>query len=204
MKFYPIGLVAVLAALAALPVTGQQLPETESEGSARGCPAAAAITAAREVPRETVDAFTPTPDALLSGRASSAPRFTAAQVKRFVRDWFALFDRNADVTEFLAVLADQGLLVKFPEETLWNHADFRRWYEGVLRNISKASHELRRIDVLTLGPKSYQVDLEVLWQATTTKGEKLRLLVHQAWRLEDRGGDKPVIVRYLVAPIPEK
>ncbi|MBI4871719.1 MAG: hypothetical protein HY814_09130 [Candidatus Riflebacteria bacterium] len=77
-----------------------------------------------------LDVFTPVRGDFRPGRASAAPRFTADQVRQFVRDWFALFDRNADVTEFLADPADQGLLVRFPEQTLWNHADFRRWYGG--------------------------------------------------------------------------
>jgi|GEM_PF-79515 len=119
------------------------------------------------------------------------------RVERFVRKWFSLFDRNAPVDDYLVSLADAGLYIVFPEATLRSHADFRKWYSGILQTVSGACHTIQKLNVTPKADGSYAVDMVVHWKATVKDKGPVELLVDQAWELEDRNGQL-TITQYVV------
>lgn len=142
----------------------------------------------------TREDFRPLPEVPLHREA----RWTAAQLELFVRDWFRGFDENVPVEHFLDRLMDGGLEMRFPEATLRSHRAFRIWYAGILRTVARAHHDLRQVRITARDATTYEVDLEVLWEATTTSGVALRFLAHQVWELRDTGEPMPRIARYRV------
>jgi len=143
-----------------------------------------------------MDMFTPTRDDFRPKGSQTSTDRSALEVDKFVRDWFALFDRNAPVKEYLSRLVDQGLHMQFPEVTLSSHRDFRRWYQGILETVTGASHTLKTVNVTRAGEDKYQVDLVVLWEATVS-GKKTSFLAHQLWEVLGEGKSLR-IQRYIV------
>lgn len=133
----------------------------------------------------------------------SAPRerapFGPNELRGFVYDWFALFDRNAPVGEFLPFLVDRGLDMRFPEAKLASVADFRRWYAGILATIRSASHDVLSIELIPAGPHAV-IHLVVRWRATTVAGQPLDFTVRQRWVVDRGPGGRPVIRSYVVTP----
>jgi hypothetical protein len=123
-------------------------------------------------------------------------------VKSFVYAWFALFDRNAPLSEFLPHLAQRGLVMEFPEATLHSRDDFARWYAGILRDIRKASHEIEKVDVALSAPGEWKIEVIVVWHATTAAEKELALRVRQTWRVQGRYRDHLVIAEYHVSVLP--
>ena len=124
-------------------------------------------------------------------------RFCENDIKSFVYRVFGMYDKHVQVKEFLPLLADKGLEMKFPESTLRSQADFRRWYADVGRNFESNTHTLERVDVSFPGKGRYRVDLVVFWQALGRDGKYASFRAHQVWTLED-GGKHPRILTYLV------
>ena len=133
-----------------------------------------------------------------------AHRFCENDIKSFVYLVFGMYDKHVPVKEFLPLLADKGLEMKFPEATLRSQADFKKWYADVGRNFESNSHTLERVDVSFPGKGRYLVDLVVFWQALGRDGKYASFRAHQVWTLED-GGKQPRILTYLVEEAaPEK
>lgn len=127
--------------------------------------------------------------------------FTEESVSRLVAAWFALFDRNAAVEEFLPLIIDEKLEMRFPERNLRCHADFRDWHAGIVKTFRKASHEVSEIRIKTIRPGTWQVALTVLWRAEPFDGKPVSMRVRQHWVVKDRGGPTPMICSYLVRPL---
>jgi len=119
--------------------------------------------------------------AMLTPNITFAKSFSENDVKSFVYSWFGLFDTNAPVKMFLPRMVDEGLNMKFPEAKIATHNDFIGWYEGILKNIATASHDVKDLQVDLTVDNKYLVQLLVLWQAKTVEGEQLRFLAQQRW-----------------------
>ncbi len=119
-------------------------------------------------------------------------------VRGLVYKWFSLFDRNAPVAEFLQYLPKNGFKMVFPERPLYNQADFREWYAGVLANIKSADHEVKKLDIYRLG-SSFRVELIVLWRATGHDGKKYSFDAFQTWKVDIGPSNHPYISEYLVS-----
>ena len=127
--------------------------------------------------------------------------FNQNEILSFVYSWFTLFDRQKSVKQFLNVITDKGLEMKFPETTLKSHADFIKWYTGILKSIKHNTHDIENIQIKQISEKQFSVSLDVNWNAVTFKGKRLGMKVHQYWLLEDRGGETPIITSYNVRVI---
>lgn len=119
-------------------------------------------------------------------------------VRSLVYKWFSLLDRNAPVAEFIKYLPASGFKMIFPEQPISNHSEFNTWYKGVLSTIKTAHHEIKQLDILKVGD-IYQVELIVLWRATTYDGNELAFDAFQTWRVAVDRSNNPVITEYLVA-----
>ncbi len=119
--------------------------------------------------------------------------FTMNELKSFVYCWFSLFDRNAPIAEFLAVLRDRDLDVSLPGAHLKSHTEFTDWYAGILQTFKSASHDIRSLEITNKEDGSFQVDLSVQWTAEGYDGAHPNILVHQVWKQVDQGGQTPII-----------
>lgn len=155
-----------------------------------------------------VEVFTPTRDDFRSkpwvgaaGKPTLAgTALSTNEVRAAVHAWFALFDRNAPVAEFLPYLADHALDMKFPEAHLKSPSEFSRWYAGILATIRSASHDVQSVDVALAGTHAV-VNLVVRWQAVKRDGQRLDFTVRQRWLVDRAPSGQPVIRSYEVRPL---
>ncbi|GAA0384103.1 hypothetical protein GCM10009530_38730 [Microbispora corallina] len=90
---------------------------------------------------------------------------TEAEVRRLVREWYEALDRHDPVEKVAVFLANEGLVMKFPEGTLHGLDDFRGWYDTVINRFFDEVHELKAVDVTPAGPGQADVRVVVNWQA---------------------------------------
>jgi hypothetical protein len=131
-------------------------------------------------------------------RRQQENKFNENEIISFVYQVYAMYDRHVPVERFLPLLASKNLEMRFPETTLRSHADFKRWYAGIGRDIASNTHTLESVQVSIPGGGRYQADIVGVWQAETRKGEYLVFRFRQRWRLVDGPGRQPLIQNYLV------
>ena len=130
---------------------------------------------------------------------------TKDKVKKLVQDWYLKLDVHAPMVELLPMLADKELEMRFPEATLRGHAEFEKWYQGVIRFFFDEVHTLKELNIkLSEDKKQADIKLVVYWEASrwhppSAKSERLMFDAYQTWvvRLSSETG-KPVIVTYIV------
>ncbi|MBU1106082.1 MAG: hypothetical protein KKB51_05380 [Candidatus Riflebacteria bacterium] len=119
-------------------------------------------------------------------------------VRGLVYKWFSLFDRNAPVAEFLHYLPSTGFKMAFPEQPISNHSEFNTWYKGILSSIKTANHEIKKLYVVKVG-NIYEVEMIVLWRATTYDGKEVTFDAFQTWKVEVDRSNNLTIREYLVS-----
>ncbi len=128
---------------------------------------------------------------------------TGWEVKELVYTWFRKLTIKVPEEEMLALLSAESLEMRFPEETLRNHTDFKQWYKKVTHLFFDQVHELKMLDVDIRGDQA-TVHLIVNWQARTWNppagfSEWRGFNVHQKWIVvQDPKSGKPVISVYHV------
>jgi hypothetical protein len=134
---------------------------------------------------------------------AEGPALTEDEVRRLVFEWYHKLDVHAPLEEYRALLADDGLEMRFPEGTLHGFDGFQGWYDRVIRLFFDEAHDLRRLAVRPSGDEA-DVRLVVRWEARRWKppeprSEQLRFDAAQHWlvRRSTRTG-RPVIVSYVV------
>jgi len=134
---------------------------------------------------------------------STVATLTQSETKKLVDDWYAKLDVHAPVEEFLPLLADEGLEMRFPEATLHGKDEFITWYEGVTRKFFDEIHVMKELTIETAGDTA-TVQLVVNWQAhiwnpPAAKSQWLGFDAAQKWivRLSPQN-QQPVIVTYIV------
>lgn len=122
-------------------------------------------------------------------------------VQKLVYSWFRKITIKVPVEELLSMLSSEELEMKFPEETLRSHADFRKWYKTVTHKFFNQVHEVKMLDVDVSGDKAV-VSLIVNWQADIWEppapfSKREGYYVHQTWTAKmDQSTGKPVITTY--------
>ena len=128
------------------------------------------------------------------------------EVQDFVYTWFRKITYKAPVEELKAMLATDGLEMKYPETTLKNYVDFDQWYQTVTHLFFDQVHEIKFLDV-HLENELATVNLVVNWQARTWKApagfsEWQGMYVHQTWMVkQDVQTGKPIIVTIKVGQV---
>jgi SnoaL-like domain len=128
---------------------------------------------------------------------------TNGEVQELVYTWFRNVTDKVALEEMQALLSSDELEMRFPEATIRNYEDFRRWYEGVTNLYFDQMHDLKLLAVDLDGMRA-RVTLVVNWQARTWKppashSEWRGFNVHQAWTVKrDAGSSRPVICGYYV------
>jgi SnoaL-like domain len=123
-----------------------------------------------------------------------------AETTEFVHRWYDLLSAHAPVDKLLSLVSDRDLEMEFPEASLRNYDDFRRWYAAVGEAYRDQSHAVEQLQA-TRERDTVHVTVTVVWQATqTADGVTVRQRVHQQWRLREQGG-RLVIQKYLVGEL---
>ena len=142
--------------------------------------------------------------------AESAP-LTEAEITDLADRWYKLLDVHAPTEELLSLIIDDGLEMRFPEETARGHAGFRTWYERVITIFFDEVHTLKEVKTAAGSGPDADVKVVVNWQAKVwnppePKSKWLGFDAYQTWivtRSPQTG--KAAIKTYIVddlAPMP--
>lgn len=128
-------------------------------------------------------------------------QFDKNQIKSFVYYWYSLHDVHADINKSYELLDNDNLYMKFPEITVRNLNDYKKWYDGVGTNIKSNLHYVKLLEVSFDGPHKYSVKVVVNWQGIDKDGKFIDMNATQEWTLIDPPSDKvthPLVQRYIV------
>jgi hypothetical protein len=135
--------------------------------------------------------------------ATSARPLTNAEIRKFAVEWYRKLDVHAPLSEVSAMLATEGLEMRFPEATLRTAAEFEAWYERVIRTFFDEVHNVKDVDS-TITDDGADVEVVVHWEASVwnppaAKSQRIKLDAYQTWRVvRNPETERPVIVRYTV------
>ena len=128
---------------------------------------------------------------------------TENDIQKLADRWYKLLDVHAPTTEFLPLLDETGLEMRFPEGTLRGQGAFSDWLAGVVRIFFDEVHTLKQVKA-EIKNGSAQVTVVVNWKARRWKApaaqsEWLDFDAYQTWvvvRSEKTGN--AVIKTYIV------
>ncbi|HEX7022754.1 MAG TPA: hypothetical protein VF171_07840 [Trueperaceae bacterium] len=137
-------------------------------------------------------------DAAVVSATTGRQKPSRQQVWDFATAWFLALDMHAPEETCLAFLADDGLKMIFPEQTLEGTGDFRAWYRGgicadgttmpgVVNVFFDENHTLKHVDVAPV-EEGVMADVLVGWQASwfvppAAKSRRTSLDAVQRWTL---------------------
>jgi hypothetical protein len=133
----------------------------------------------------------------------TSPPLTEAEVQQFIQQWFHKLDIHVPVDEFLAMIADKDIEIRFPEVTATNKDELIKWYQRVTHTFFDEIHETKEL-AITITGDSATVKITTQWQESSwnppaPKSDRSTFLARQTWSVKrsDKTG-QPVIVRYIV------
>lgn len=133
--------------------------------------------------------------------ASRNHNFNKNQIKSFVYYWFSLHDLHANINKSYALLDKDNLFMKFPEITVRNLEDYKKWYDGVGANIKSNLHYVKTLEVTFTEANKYRVNVLVNWQAIDKDGKFINMDATQEWSLVDPPSKEttyPLVQKYIV------
>ncbi len=136
-------------------------------------------------------------------KMSNTKALTRSEIKQLATEWYRKLDVHAPLVEFLPLLAEKGLEMRFPEATLHGLAEFEGWYEGVIRIFFDETHAVKRV-VASIEGEQARVKVVVRWEASrwrppAARSERIVLDAYQTWVVQrSRRNEVPVIVSYTV------
>jgi len=126
-------------------------------------------------------------------------KFDVNQIRFFVYHWFGLHDKHVNIQQSYALLCRKNLYMKFPEITVHNKSDYKKWYDGVGKDIQSNVHHVKQIYITFLPNHQYQVDVLVNWQAINRQGKFINMDAKQQWLLNDtQNSTYPCVQKYVV------
>ena len=135
--------------------------------------------------------------------ASAATALTEAEIKELADVWYRKLDVHAPLDEVLPMLADEGLEMRFPEETARGHEGFATWYERVIRIFFDEVHTITEVTPVINGDQA-EVKVVVNWQAKVwnppePKSKWIGFDAYQTWIVQrSPESGKPVVLTYIV------
>ncbi|MBU1926157.1 MAG: hypothetical protein KKI20_00090, partial [Gammaproteobacteria bacterium] len=113
--------------------------------------------------------------------------------------WFGLHDDRADIRQSYALLCPSKLLMIFPEITVRNKADYKKWYDGVGKNIRSNLHRVQKLEITFLPHHQYQLHVVVHWRAISRQNKFINMIADQTWLLRDSNStEHPCIQEYKI------
>jgi hypothetical protein len=126
-------------------------------------------------------------------------KFNNNQIRSFVYYWYGLHDVHAAINKSYQLLCKNNLLMIFPEITVHNKADYKKWYDGVGENIKSNIHMIKQLKITPRPGHQYRVNVLVNWQAIDKNNKFINMYATQQWLLVDGDSDThPCIQEYKV------
>ncbi len=115
------------------------------------------------------------------------------EIRGFIADWFAQFDRLDPIEAFLPNLHPEvDWDMPDVDTTLNGHDRVCAWYRGVLETLQRPTeHHVSKVEIRPGAAK-----FEVLFRATTVAGDHIEARVQENWRFETRPDGRPLITHY--------
>ena len=115
------------------------------------------------------------------------------EIRAFIADWFARFDRLDPIEAFLPDLhPDVNWDMPDTDRNLMGHDRVRAWYGNVLETLQRPTeHHVSNVKI-TLNEARF----EVLFRARTVAGETIEARVQEYWRYDIRPDGRPLITSY--------
>jgi hypothetical protein len=128
-------------------------------------------------------------------QANQNHKFTTNQIRSFVYYWYGLHDVHASIKKSYALLNKNNLLIIFPNATIRNLVDYKKWYDDIGVNIKNNLHTVKELEITPISDHQYQVNVVVNWQAINKDNNFINALVTQQWLLVDGASDSHPYVR---------
>ena len=129
---------------------------------------------------------------------------TREEIKALADKWYKLLDVHAPITEFLPLLHETELEMRFPEATLKGQGAFSEWLAGVVRIFFDEVHTLKKVEVDIQSHDTAQARVVVNWKARRWKApapnaENLDFDAYQTWVVKRSPvSGQAVIATYIV------
>jgi hypothetical protein len=123
----------------------------------------------------------------------------------FVKDWYKKLDVHAPMVDVLPMLAQEDLVLIFPEATVYGHAGFEGWYQKVIRLFFDEIHTVKEVSTEISGDSAL-VKVVVLWEASVwnapeANSKRIMLDAYQTWVVKVNLEGHLVILKYTVDEI---
>lgn len=126
-------------------------------------------------------------------------KFDDNQIRSFVYYWYGLHDKHVAIEKSYELLNESNLEMIFPEITVHNFSDYKKWYDGVGKNILSNQHIVKKIDISMLPNHQYKLNVTVNWQAIDKNHKFINIDANQQWLLVDGQSEShPYIQKYKV------
>ena len=133
---------------------------------------------------------------------------TPEQIRALAAAWFRALDQHVPIEECYAMLADQGLTMKFPDGDIHDFASFKTWYDRVTHLFFDENHTVQTVEAQIEGDQA-RVRVVVGWQASwfeppAAKSKRASMDATQDWVVR-RSSKNPVgleIVSYNATAAP--
>ena len=115
------------------------------------------------------------------------PSLTPKEISDFAAQWYRKLDVHAPMVEVLPYLAEEGLVMKFPETTAKGLADFEAWFQRVIRIFFDEVHTVKECTPKITGDEA-EVHVVVQWEASVwnppaPNSARIKLDADQTWKV---------------------
>lgn len=135
---------------------------------------------------------------------SNLAPLTDLEIKQLATDWYMKLDAHVPVEEYIPLLVEEDLEMRFPEGIVYGFDGFKDWYERVTGIFFDEVHTLKKVASTSTGNDHTEVKVIVNWQASTwepptDKSQRIVADANQTWVVKRSSKtQKPVISLYIV------
>ena len=135
---------------------------------------------------------------------SNLAALTEAEIKEFAADWYRKLDVHAPLEDYIPLLADEELEMRFPEGTVKGFEGFKGWYDRVINIFFDEVHTLKEVKRQSVTGEKAEVKVVVKWEASVwkppaAKSERIVLDAYQTWIVKRSASTgKPIVETYIV------
>lgn len=140
--------------------------------------------------------------ARLIDKLTQLTKVDEAYIARFARKWFKVLDKlPKDASKFTRHLSED-LIWDMPEGKFYGHQGFKDWYSTARGTFKPGcDHQIQAVSV-TKFESDFDVKLTIQLTADTLpdsqfKGEKIKIIVNEQWRLTDSPSQGLLISHYV-------
>lgn len=97
---------------------------------------------------------------------SNTNPFDEQNIQNFVAAWYYALDVHAPIEECYRFLADDGLVMRFPDGDIRDFASFKTWYDRVTNIFFDENHNVVSVAIARQDGERADLDVVVAWQAS--------------------------------------